>query len=82
MQTYFFIGGNQDGIDVPVSPDLDTVTLPRGVTGKETYIRSTLSEGGMSATIYIHESLTSVQVLDRLIDHYKAWTVNLPGGSR
>ena len=77
MQSYLFIGGNQDGLNVPVSPDLDAVQLPAGVTGKETYIRETLSVGDVSVTIYRHDSLTSEQVLDRLIEHYKAWCVNL-----
>jgi len=36
----------------------------------------------MSATIYLHSSLTPEQVLNRLVEHYKAWYVNRPGGRR
>ena len=79
MQTYLFIGGNQDGLHIPAVPDLDAVTLPAGVTGKQTYIRDSLTVGHVSVAIYRHESLTSVQVLDRLIEYYKAWCVNRPG---
>jgi hypothetical protein len=49
---------------------------------KETYTRSTLSVGDVSITIYIHESLTPEQALNRLVEHYKAWCVNMPGGRR
>jgi hypothetical protein len=52
---------------------------PSGVTDKETYTRSTLSVGDVSATIYIHESLTPEEVINRLVGHYKAWCVNRPG---
>src|SRR5262244_2681875 len=40
----------------------------------------TLAVGDVSITIYRHESLTSEQVLDLLVKHYKAWSVNRPGG--
>ena len=56
--------------------------LQVGVTDKETYTRSTLSVGDVSITIYIHESLTREQVLKRLVESYKAWAVNQPGGRR
>jgi len=71
MQSYLFIGGGQDSLNVPVPPDLDTVQLPAGVTGKETYIRETLTVGDVFITIYRHESLTSEQVLNRLVESYK-----------
>jgi hypothetical protein len=58
------------------------VQLPLGVTGRETYICSTLAVGEVSITIYIHESLTPDQVLNRLVEHYGAWCVNRPGGRR
>jgi len=80
MQSYLFIGGKRDNLNVPVPPDLESVQLPAGVTGKETYIRETLAVGDVFITIYRHESLTSVQVLNRLVEHYKAWAVNRPGG--
>jgi len=78
MQNYLFIGGNQDGLSVPVQPDQDTVQLPAGVTGKETYIRDTLAVGDASITIYRHEKLTSSQVLDGLVSHCKVWCLNRP----
>jgi len=36
----------------------------------------------LSFRIYIHESLTPEQALNRLVEHYKAWAVNMPGGRR
>jgi len=80
MQSYLFIGGNQDSLNVPVPPDQDTVELPAGVTGKDTCILETLAVGDVFIAIYRHESLTSVQVLNRLVEHYKAWAVIQPGG--
>src|SRR5262249_17674043 len=82
MQTYLFIGGNQDGLSVPLQSDPESVQLPAGVTGKETYIRDTLSVGDASVAIFRHEGLTSEQVLELLLRHYKAWAVNRPGGRR
>jgi len=51
MQTYLFIGGNQDGLSVPLQSDPESVQLPVGVTGKETYHRDTLSVGDVAITI-------------------------------
>jgi len=79
MQTYLFIGGTQDGLSVPVQPDLESVQLPAGVTGKDNYIRDTLAVDGVFITIYRHESMTSEQVIDLFVKHYKAWCVNRPG---
>ena len=79
MQPYLFIGGNWDGLNVPMAPDVDAVQMPVGVTGKETYHRSTLSVGDVSTTVYLHESLTPEQALNRLVEHYRAWCVNMPG---
>jgi hypothetical protein len=56
--------------------------MPVGVTDSETYVRESLSVGDASITIYRHESLTPEQVLNRLVEHYKAWAVNRPGGRR
>jgi hypothetical protein len=39
-----------------------------------------LSVGNISVVIFRHESLTSVQVLSRFVEHYRAWAVNRPGG--
>jgi hypothetical protein len=82
MQCYLFFGGNQDSLNIPAPSGAESVQLSSGVTDKETYIRSTLSLGDVSITIYIHESLTAGQVLERLISNYKAWAVNMPGGRR
>jgi hypothetical protein len=82
MQNYLFIGGNQDGIDIPLASATDTIQLPVNVTRLETYVRETLIIGAASVVIYRHESLTPEQVLDRLVEHYKAWRVNMPGGRR
>ncbi|HEV2664950.1 MAG TPA: hypothetical protein VG324_08565 [Blastocatellia bacterium] len=57
-------------------------TAKPGVTGKDNYIRDTLTVGDVSITFYRHESLTPEQVLDRIETHYKAWAVNRPGGRR
>jgi len=51
-------------------------------TDKETYTRSTLSVGDASIVVYIHESLTPEEVINRLVGHYKAWCVNMPSGRR
>jgi hypothetical protein len=56
--------------------------MPVGVTDKETYTRSTLSVDDASIVVYIHESLTPEEVINRLVGHYKAWAVNQPGGRR
>jgi hypothetical protein len=45
-------------------------------------IGSMLGVGDVSITVYRHESLTSEQILNRIIEHYKAWAVNRPGGRR
>ena len=80
MQRYLFIGGPHDGLNFPVTDDIESVKLPSGVTGRAAYTRSTLALGDVSITIYIHESLTPEQVLNRLVEYYKAWCVNMPGG--
>jgi hypothetical protein len=80
MQTYLFIGGNQDGLNIPLAHDVDVVQLPAGVTGKDNYLAVTLAVDDVSITVYRHESLTSQQVLDIFVKHYKAWCVNWPGG--
>jgi hypothetical protein len=80
MQSYLCIGGNHDGLNYPAHADAETVQWPVGVTDKVTYTRSTLSVGDVSIMIYIHESLTPEEVVSRMIEHYKAWAVNHPGG--
>jgi len=73
------------GTPMKASRKLGSYFCPRrpvGVTDKETYIRETLAVGDVSTTVYIHESLTPEQALNRLVAHYKAWCVNMPGGRR
>jgi len=82
MQSYLYIGGHQDGLSIPTPDGAESVQLPSGVTGKVTYTRSTLSFDAEAITVYIHESMTPAQCLDRLVMHYKAWCVNRPGGRR
>jgi hypothetical protein len=77
-----FIGGNDDGLTHPMPDGAESLQWPVGITGRETYNRATLSLGDVSAAIYIHESLTPEQALNRLVEHYKAWCVNRPGGRR
>jgi hypothetical protein len=80
MQSYFFIGGAHDGLSFPVADDADFVQCPVGVTDSEVYARESLSVGDAFIDIFRHESLTPEQVLNHLVEHYKAWCVNRPGG--
>jgi len=81
VQSCLFIGGKQDGIDMPVAPDVDAVQAPYGVgLEKENYIVARLTVDDVSITVYRHESLTPEQVLLELIKYYKAWAANQPGG--
>jgi len=82
MQSYLFIGGGKDGRRIPSADEPDTIQLPAGVSEKETYVRETLGVGDASIYIYRHESLTPEQVLNLLIESYKSWAVNKPGGRR
>ena len=82
MHSYLFIGGGKDGRRIPLADEPDTVQLPAGATEKETYVRETLSVGDASIYIYRHESLTPEQVLNLLIESYKAWAVTWRGGRR
>ena len=82
MRSYLFIGGGKNGLRVPLADEPDTIQLPAGATDKETYVRETLSAGDASIYIYRHESLTPEQVLNLLIESYKAWAVTMRGGRR
>jgi hypothetical protein len=82
MQSYLLIGGVHDGLNFPVAVDQDEARIPVGVTGEETYVRDTLVVGNVSIAIYRHESLTSAQVLNLFVKHYRAWCVHRPDGSR
>jgi hypothetical protein len=72
MRSYLFIGGGKDGLRIPLADEPDTVQLPAGATEKEAYVRETLSVGNASICIYRHEGLTPEQVLNLLIESYKA----------
>ncbi len=65
MQSYLFIGGPHDGLSFPVVDDIESVKLPVAVTDKAAYVRSTLSVGDVSVTIYLHSSLTPEQFGER-----------------
>jgi len=79
MQSYLFIGGNQDGISIPVDDDVEFIQLSVGATGRETYIRDVLAVGiDAFITFYRHEELTPEEVLDLLAKHFKAWALNRP----
>jgi len=80
MQSYLFIGGGKDGLNILALDDRESMRLPVGVTDSEVYIRDSLSVGDASIFIFRHESLTSEQVLSRMVEHYRACCVNRPGG--
>jgi hypothetical protein len=80
LRSYLFIGGNQDGRNISLRLDLDTVKLPVGGRGNETYVRETFGVGDVSITIYRHASLTPQDVIEMFVTHYKAGAANRPGG--
>ena len=81
-QTYLFIGGSQDCLNILVAPDVDVVQLPASVTGKDNYLAAKLAVDDVSINVYRHDSLTSEQVLDLFVNHYKTRAVNRHGGRR
>jgi len=78
MQSYLFIGGSQDGINVPAPDYVRDVQLPARITDKDVYVRDSLSVGDASIIIFRHENLTPELVLERMVSHYKAWAANHP----
>ena len=82
MQPCLFIGGSDDGLYHPAPNDVEILQRPVGITGRETYNRLALSLGDESIAVYVHESLTLEQALNLLVEHYKAWVINRPGGRR
>jgi hypothetical protein len=80
MQSYLFIGGAYDGLTFPVADDADFVQWPVGATGSEVYAREALSVGDAFIDIFRHKSLTLEQVLERMVERYKAGAMNRPGG--
>jgi len=81
-QPCLFIGGNDDGLTNPAPDDAETPHWPSGIASRELYNRATLSLGDVSVAVYVHESLTLEQALNLLVDYYKAWCLNRPGGRR
>ncbi len=81
-QPCLFIGGNDDGLTNPVPDDAESLQWPVGIAGRETYHRVTLSLDDVSTSVFVHESLTPEQALNLLVEHYKAWVINRPGGRR
>ena len=81
MPNYLFVGGAYDGQSVPVEDDpLEARLLPVDATSFEVYFRDTLAIGVYeSFTFYRHEKLTPDEVLDLLVKHHVAWTVNHVG---
>jgi hypothetical protein len=83
MENFLFIGGRQDGLNIPLGDDVEFVQMADGAKGRDTYIRDTLVIGiDTSITFYRHEKLTPEEVLDLLAKHYKAWCLNRSGGPR
>ena len=83
MENFLFIGGHQDGLNIPLADDVESIQLGDGATGRETYIRDTLALGALASfTFYRHEELTPEEVIDLLVKHYQAWCVNMPGVHR
>ena len=81
QEFYLLVGGQHDGLNIPTHVTEEVFTCPIGVGGqKETYHRLTLSLECASIVVYVHESLTPTQVLTNLVDYYRAWAYNRPGG--
>jgi hypothetical protein len=79
-QSCLFIGGANDGLTIPAWAE--SLRLPVSIIEHEKYIRTTLSVGNASIAIYRHESLTPKQVLERIVERYKARADSRPGGRR
>jgi hypothetical protein len=82
MENYLFIGGVHDGLSLPVADDADFVQWPVGAKDFEVYAREAISVGDAFIDIFRHQAITPEQVLELLIDHYKAWAVNRTAGRR
>jgi hypothetical protein len=81
MENFLFIGGHQDGLNIPLADDVESIQLADGATGLETYIRDTFAVGALASfRFYRYEELTPEEVLDLLVKHHEAWAVNHQGG--
>jgi hypothetical protein len=76
MPNYLHIGGANDGLTILV------VDGAESAAGFDLYIRDSLSVGDVSITFYRHESLTPLEALEKIVEHYTAWAVNRHGGRR
>jgi hypothetical protein len=68
------IGGAKDGQLFPVADGAGAAA------GFDLYILDSLSVGDESISFYRHESLTPLEVLEKIVEHYIAWAVNRHGG--
>src|SRR5262249_23942291 len=48
MENFLFIGGHQDGLNIPLADDVESLQMADGATGRETYIRDTLALGALA----------------------------------
>jgi hypothetical protein len=74
MPNYLHIGGAKDGQLFPVADGAGAAA------GFDLYILDSLSVGDESISFYRHESLTPLEVLEKIVEHYIAWAVNRHGG--
>src|SRR5262249_12429637 len=80
MENFLFIGGHQDGLNIPLTDDVESIQLADGATGRETYRRDPLAVGAFSSfTFNRREKLTPEEFTPLFAKHSKAWCVNLPG---
>ena len=52
MENFLFIGGHQDGLNIPLTDDVESIQLADGATGRETYIRDTLALGALASITF------------------------------
>ena len=74
MQNYLHIGGAKDGKLLPVADGAGAAA------GFDLYILDSLSVGDESISFYRHESLTPLEVLEKIVEHYTAWAASRHGG--
>jgi hypothetical protein len=82
MQSYLFVGGNDDGLFNPAPNDAESLQWPSGIAGRELYNRMALSLGDASIVVYVHESIEPEHALNLFVVHYAAWCKNRPGSRR
>jgi len=82
QDSYIFIGGDSDGLNIPAHHNAETLHWPSGIGKRTTYHRRPLSLGYTSIVVHVHESSTPTQALNDLVEYCRAWCVNRPGGRR